>query len=295
MRTHDVPSAGTRSEGDRPEGMSSAAGSAARRAGGRTAANGSQTGDAGSLWPTVRDRSRPQPSTDPTVTGVVSSSRDLHLQSLAGFRVSQRAEQVLDALDRLLAEADDHVSGAQPGAAAGPPGPTARTNAPCSAGSPGRLRISGVIRPGVRARYGSGGRPHVVCTGVAEWSQVERLTRRAVERERGRAVRSLDTWVRCAATGVYDPAAGRRLAEEGGRRKASGGNGRRRRGYRPSMANSRLVRPQSEKWIAGVCAGLADRFGLSRGLVRILFVVFGLVGAGEVAYIVLWILMPKAG
>lgn len=61
------------------------------------------------------------------------------------------------------------------------------------------------------------------------------------------------------------------------------------------MANSRLVRPQSEKWIAGVCAGLADRFGLPRALVRILFVAFGLVGAGELAYIVLWILMPKAG
>lgn len=60
------------------------------------------------------------------------------------------------------------------------------------------------------------------------------------------------------------------------------------------MANSRLVRPQSQKWIAGVCAGLADRFGLPRGLVRILFVVFGLVGAGELAYIVLWILIPKA-
>jgi len=60
------------------------------------------------------------------------------------------------------------------------------------------------------------------------------------------------------------------------------------------VANSRLVRPQSEKWIAGVCAGLADRFGLSRGLVRILFVIFGLFGAGEVAYIILWILMPKA-
>jgi phage shock protein C len=65
-------------------------------------------------------------------------------------------------------------------------------------------------------------------------------------------------------------------------------------GYRLSMANSRLVRPQSQKWIAGVCAGLADRFGLPRGLVRILFVVFGLVGAGELAYIVLWILIPKA-
>ncbi|MDQ4024524.1 MAG: PspC domain-containing protein [Actinomycetota bacterium] len=57
---------------------------------------------------------------------------------------------------------------------------------------------------------------------------------------------------------------------------------------------SRLVRPREGKWIAGVCAALTDRFGLSRGLVRILFVVFGLVGAGELVYIVLWIIIPKA-
>ncbi|MBA3618089.1 MAG: PspC domain-containing protein [Acidothermales bacterium] len=56
---------------------------------------------------------------------------------------------------------------------------------------------------------------------------------------------------------------------------------------------SQLVRPRSGKVIAGVCAGLADRFGLSRGLVRILFVLFGLVGAGEFVYIALWILLPK--
>ena len=45
--------------------------------------------------------------------------------------------------------------------------------------------------------------------------------------------------------------------------------------------------------IAGVCAGLADRFGVSRGLVRLGFIVFGLVGAGEIAYIIGWIVMPK--
>lgn len=56
---------------------------------------------------------------------------------------------------------------------------------------------------------------------------------------------------------------------------------------------SRLVRPRRGKWIAGVCAGIADRFGISRGLVRLLFVIFGLVGAGEIAYIALWILTPK--
>ena len=45
--------------------------------------------------------------------------------------------------------------------------------------------------------------------------------------------------------------------------------------------------------IAGVCAALADRFGVSRTMVRFLFIVFGIVGAGEIAYIVLWILLPK--
>ncbi len=59
------------------------------------------------------------------------------------------------------------------------------------------------------------------------------------------------------------------------------------------MATSALVRPRSGRMIAGVCAGLAARFGVSTGLVRLLFVAFGLVGAGEIAYIVLWILMPK--
>lgn len=46
--------------------------------------------------------------------------------------------------------------------------------------------------------------------------------------------------------------------------------------------------------IAGVCAGIADQFGWSRKTVRLLFLLFGLFGAGEIAYIVLWILMPKA-
>ena len=57
---------------------------------------------------------------------------------------------------------------------------------------------------------------------------------------------------------------------------------------------SALVRPRSGKVIAGVCAALADRFGLSRGLVRIGFVIFGLVGVGELVYIGLWIVVPKA-
>lgn len=46
--------------------------------------------------------------------------------------------------------------------------------------------------------------------------------------------------------------------------------------------------------IAGVCAGIADRMGWSTTKVRVAFVLFGLFGAGELAYIILWILVPKA-
>jgi phage shock protein C len=58
----------------------------------------------------------------------------------------------------------------------------------------------------------------------------------------------------------------------------------------------RLERPVRGKGriIAGVCAAIADRFGISRFLVRVLFVIAGFVGAGEIAYIVLWILIPRA-
>jgi phage shock protein PspC (stress-responsive transcriptional regulator) len=55
-----------------------------------------------------------------------------------------------------------------------------------------------------------------------------------------------------------------------------------------------LVRPRQGKVIAGVCAALADRFGLSRTLVRIGFVLFGLFGIGELVYVVLWIVVPRA-
>ena len=54
------------------------------------------------------------------------------------------------------------------------------------------------------------------------------------------------------------------------------------------------MRPRSGKVLAGVCAALADRFGLSRGAMRVAFVLFGLFGVGELVYIVLWVLIPKA-
>ena len=55
-----------------------------------------------------------------------------------------------------------------------------------------------------------------------------------------------------------------------------------------------LTRPSHGKLIAGVCAGLGERFGMSAGVVRLLFVVSCLLpGPQFVIYIALWIVMPK--
>ena len=57
---------------------------------------------------------------------------------------------------------------------------------------------------------------------------------------------------------------------------------------------SRLTRRSDRRIIAGVCGALADGFGLPLGLVRLGFVLFGLFGVGELVYLVLWFLIPKA-
>lgn len=55
-----------------------------------------------------------------------------------------------------------------------------------------------------------------------------------------------------------------------------------------------LTRPSHGKLIAGVCAGLGERFGMSAGVVRLLFVLSCLLpGPQFVIYIALWIIMPK--
>lgn len=59
---------------------------------------------------------------------------------------------------------------------------------------------------------------------------------------------------------------------------------------------STLTRPRHGKVIAGVCAGLAERFGLSPFLVRLAFLLSCILpGPQFIAYLVLWVLMPKRG
>jgi phage shock protein PspC (stress-responsive transcriptional regulator) len=55
----------------------------------------------------------------------------------------------------------------------------------------------------------------------------------------------------------------------------------------------RLYRPKDDRWIGGVCSGLARRFGLSPNLVRLLFVLSCLLpGPQFLIYIMLWIILP---
>jgi len=59
------------------------------------------------------------------------------------------------------------------------------------------------------------------------------------------------------------------------------------------MSTTTLSRPRQGRMIAGVCAGLARRFGLDPTLVRVIFVVSVLLPGPQVLlYIALWIVIP---
>ncbi len=60
-----------------------------------------------------------------------------------------------------------------------------------------------------------------------------------------------------------------------------------------SPAPRRLRRDTKHKMIAGVCAGIANRYGLSRNGLRLAFVLSCVLpGPQFIAYLVLWLLMP---
>ncbi|HET7327247.1 MAG TPA: PspC domain-containing protein [Nocardioidaceae bacterium] len=64
---------------------------------------------------------------------------------------------------------------------------------------------------------------------------------------------------------------------------------------RPPRPTKRLVRSRDDRWISGVCGGLARYTGIDANLVRLLVVVGTIFGAGSlvIAYIVAWIVMPE--
>ena len=60
------------------------------------------------------------------------------------------------------------------------------------------------------------------------------------------------------------------------------------------MASSTaLVRPRRGRLLAGVCAGLARRFGMSPAGVRVIFVLSMLLPGPQILlYLALWIILP---
>ena len=56
----------------------------------------------------------------------------------------------------------------------------------------------------------------------------------------------------------------------------------------------RLYRSRYEKKLGGVCAGLAEYFGIDVSLVRLLWILLAVVyGSGILAYILAWIIIPE--
>ena len=60
------------------------------------------------------------------------------------------------------------------------------------------------------------------------------------------------------------------------------------------MSSTALVRPRRGRVLAGVCAGIARRYGWSPWGVRLVFLVSCLLpGPQIVLYLAMWILVPK--
>ncbi len=62
----------------------------------------------------------------------------------------------------------------------------------------------------------------------------------------------------------------------------------------PYAPQRTLRRPRRGRLIAGVCAGIADRFGMSRNVVRVLFLVSCLLPGPQILfYLGAWLLIPS--
>jgi phage shock protein C len=55
-----------------------------------------------------------------------------------------------------------------------------------------------------------------------------------------------------------------------------------------------LTRSTHDHWIAGVCGGLGERFGVPANVVRLIFVLSCLLPGPQVLiYLALWVIMPR--
>ena len=60
------------------------------------------------------------------------------------------------------------------------------------------------------------------------------------------------------------------------------------------MKTKKLYRSKKNRVLGGVCGGIGEYFGVDPVLIRLLWVVFTLMGgAGILAYIIAWIIIPE--
>lgn len=61
------------------------------------------------------------------------------------------------------------------------------------------------------------------------------------------------------------------------------------------MEGKRLTRSQNNKMLTGVCAGIANYFGLDPTLIRVAYVLLTVFTAfsGVIVYLLLWIIIPE--
>ncbi len=62
----------------------------------------------------------------------------------------------------------------------------------------------------------------------------------------------------------------------------------------PPVSTKRLRRSGTDRMLGGVCGGLAEYSGVDVVLWRVGFVALALMGAGILAYVLLWIVMPAS-
>ena len=55
----------------------------------------------------------------------------------------------------------------------------------------------------------------------------------------------------------------------------------------------KLYKSDSDRKICGVCGGIAEYFGIDSTVVRLIFIIFGLVSVGVLFYILAALLMPS--
>ncbi len=59
-------------------------------------------------------------------------------------------------------------------------------------------------------------------------------------------------------------------------------------------SNKRLTKSATERMICGVCGGIADYIGTDPTVIRILWVIFSMMGgSGVLAYIIAAVIMPE--